>query len=517
MSRTRLGFAVLATIALALVVLGPAAARTPAKYGGTLVVGMNAGDPGNLDPTLGRGAVNEIFLAMCQRLYEYGAKLQLVPVLAAAVPVLSKDKLSYTIQLRQGIQFNDGTPFNAQAVVTTVQRNMTLPGSTALSKYADVDSVTQSGPYTVVYHLKARDSTFEGNPNVLSPAALDKLGDNFGANPVCVGPFMFDHRVAGDNITLIKSPYYYDKGNIYLDKIVYKPMLDATAAAAALKAGDIQAFDNVSTADLDGVRQTSSLRVIQAYNLGWTGILINIGNKNGVLNLPYTNMGTPLASSAKLRLAFEEAIDRNTLNKVVFDGLEQVSCTEIPPANTAWYDATKIPCTPYNPVDAKKLVAASGFPNPTVHLLLVGTTDNLRKAQFIQAQEAVVGIKVVIDATDIPTATARRISGNFDANLAGFVPGNVDPTGMIKLDTSGSSNYGGYSNPRLDLILSIGLKATSIKARSTLYRAAQQIIASDRPYIPLYNPIIFAGVSANVTGVQLDYRGVLNVANARFK
>ena len=58
------------------------------------------------------------------------AKLQLVPVLAAALPVLSKDKLSYTIQLRKGIQFNDGTPFNAQAVVTSVQRYMTYPGST---------------------------------------------------------------------------------------------------------------------------------------------------------------------------------------------------------------------------------------------------------------------------------------------------------------------------------------------------------------------------------------------------
>ena len=83
-------------------------------------------------------------------------------MLAAALPVLSKDKLSYTVQLRQGIKFNDGTPFNAQAVVTTVQRFMTYPGSSAASDYATVDSVTASGPYTVVFHLKARDSTFTG-------------------------------------------------------------------------------------------------------------------------------------------------------------------------------------------------------------------------------------------------------------------------------------------------------------------------------------------------------------------
>ena len=84
-------------------------------------------------------------------------------MLAAALPVLSKDKLSYTIQLRKGVQFNDGTPFNAQAVVTTVQRYMTYPGSSRASDFASVDSVTATGPYTVVYHLKARDSTFTGN------------------------------------------------------------------------------------------------------------------------------------------------------------------------------------------------------------------------------------------------------------------------------------------------------------------------------------------------------------------
>src|SRR5439155_9910005 len=115
-------------------------------------------------------------------------------------------------------------------------------------------------------------------------------------------------RIPGDNITLVKSPHYYDQQHVYLDKIVFKPMPDAAAAAAALKAGDIQALDNLSTTELPGVRQSSGLRLIQAYQLGWRGLAFNMGNKNGVGNLPYTNVGTPLATSAKLRQAFEEAI-----------------------------------------------------------------------------------------------------------------------------------------------------------------------------------------------------------------
>jgi len=331
---------------------------------------------------------------------------------------------------------------------------------------------------------------------------------------------MFDHRVAGDNVTLIKSHYYYDQKDVFLDKIVYKPMPDTAAAAAALEAGDIQVLDQVSSTELPAVQQTSNLRVIQGYQLGWRGIVINIGNKNGVGNLPYTpDVGKPLASSAKLRQAFEEAIDRNTMNKVVFGGFVQPSCTPVPPADTAWYAATKVPCTPYNPADAKKLVAASGFPNPTVHLLTPNTTDILRLAQFIQAEESVVGINVVIDPTDSPTATARAVSGNFDTYSGGFTPGGSDPNidTYQFVATSGVRNYGGYSNPRLDLILNNGLKATNFQARSTLYHVAQQVILNDRPVIYLYNPITVAGFSSNLTGVYLSYNGALTVSNAQFK
>ena len=519
----RLGIPLIAGAALTLAVLGPASANTQLgpKYGGVLVIGLSGGDVDTLDPTVARSSATlSINRVLCQRLYDLNDNLQLVPVLAAALPVISKDKLSYTVQLRKGVEFNDGTPLNAQAVVTTVQRFMTYPGSIRANDYASVDTVTVAGPYTVVYHMKVRDSTFtSGQLYVLSPTQLDKLGSNFASDPICVGPFMFDHRVPGDNVTVIKSPYYYDQQHVYLDKIVYKPMPDAAAAVAALEAGDIQALDNVSPTDLAGVRQTSRLQVIQHYQLGWNGIIINVGNKNGLGKLPYAPVGSPLASSPKLRLAFEEAIDRNTMNRVVFGGLYQTSCTPIAPADTPWFDATKVPCTPYDPNDAKKLIASSGFSNPTVHLLVTNTTDNLSLAQFIQAEEAAVGINVVIDVPDAATATARETAGTFDTALGGFTPGNPDPNQNIygALTTTGVRNYGGYSSPRLDLILNNGVKAMSTQARSTLYHVGQQIIENDRPVIVLYNANRFAAFSTNLTGVKLEYNGRLAIANAWFK
>jgi len=260
--------------------------------------------------------------------------------------------------------------------------------------------------------------------------------------------------------------------------------------------------------------------VIQTPQLGWSGVIINIGDKNGGGgNLPYTNVGTPLASSPKLRQAFEEAIDRNTLNEVVFGGLYQPSCTLVAPADAAWYDATKVPCTPYDPKDAKKLVAAAGFQNPTVHLLVRNTTDRLRLAQFIQAQEAAVGINVVIDSTDSVTELSRRATGSFDADVASQTPGGADPNANIYafLATSSVKNYTGYTNSRLDFVLNNGLKATDPKARAINYHVAQQIIHDARPIIVLYNTVTFAAFSASLTGVQLTSNGSLIVVNARYK
>jgi peptide/nickel transport system substrate-binding protein len=510
-----------AVVALALLVLAPASARTD-RYGGTLVVGVGQ-DPGLLDPTVATFSLAiGIDMAMCLSLYDFVQNHgvdEYVPVLAAASPQISPDKLSYTVKLKQGILFNDGTPLNAQAVVASVQRLMTYPASVRTGDYASVASVSAVGPYTVVYHMKQRDSSFIGNAWVFSPAALAAEGTSFTTHPVCAGPFMFDHAVAGDNVTLVKSPYWYEHSAIHLDKIVYKEIPDPAAAAAALQAGDIQVLSPVAPSAVPAIQENSSFRVLEQGLLGWTGLYINIGNRNGVLNLPYENVGTPLASSPKLRQAFEEVINRTLLNKVVFSGLEVPSCTPVSPANTAWYPSIKVPCTPYDPADARKLVAASGYPNPTVHLLSQSDSTTQLEAQFIQSEEAAVGIDVVIETVDPGTAIARRTAGSFDAGLAARSPGSPDPHLMIypSVSTAGTLNFSGYSNPRMDYVLTHGLEATNPKARAVYYHVAMQIIHDDRPIIVLYAPTgIAAYNSAVVSGVEQTPSGFVSVVNAQF-
>jgi peptide/nickel transport system substrate-binding protein len=509
-----------ALLVCAVVVVAPASARM-SRYGGTLVVGVSQ-EPASLDPTVATTMTAvEILQSMCLPLYDFAlnhGSYQYEPVLATSLPKLSNHGLSYTVQLRQGIVFNDGTPLNADAVVATANRFMTFPGSRRSSDLANVASVTSAGPYTVVYHMKQRDATLIASASyVLSPTALATEGSNFAANPICVGPFMFDHRVVGNNVTLVKSPYYFKRAAVHLDKLVFEEFPDAATEAAALRAGDLQVIDNVSPTQLAAVQSDSSLRVLKSPQLGWRGIEFNIGNRAGVGN-PYSTLATPLAQSPKLRQAFEEAIDRQTLNKIVFGGLYQPSCTMVPPANRTWFPLIQVQCTPYDPADARRLVAASGFPHPSVHLLTPDSSDMVALAQFVQAEESAVGIDVVIDVVDNATSSAMKQAGTFDATLGGRTPGSPDPGQVIShyVATNGDANFSGYSNPRLDYVLANGLKATQTGARAVNYRVAQQIIHEDRPLIVLYNPTTFAAFSTNVKGITLNNAGELQLPNAQF-
>ena len=173
----------LALVGVCAVIVAAPASGQSAKYGGTITIGTGT-QPNSLDPTQTNDpGIRRILPTYCLPLYTYAGNhgiLELDPILAKAPPVVSPDKLTYTIKLRQGIEFNDGTPFNAQAVVSSYQRYTTYPGSLHASDFIGVASATAMGQYTVVYHLTQRNTAFTGNLLPLSPTAIAKEGASFG-------------------------------------------------------------------------------------------------------------------------------------------------------------------------------------------------------------------------------------------------------------------------------------------------------------------------------------------------
>src|SRR4029453_15504476 len=222
--RARSALAVLGVVAIGLLATGAGGSlAAEKKAGGALTIGL-AEDPDALDPTLARTFVGRmVFLHMCEKLYDLNAKLAIVPQLAAGMPTLSGDKKEMTIRIRRGVRFNDGTPLNALAVKISLDRHRTLAGSARASEGPPGTDVRVVNNYTVRLSLNARYSPLTAQladraGMIMSPKQLDALGRNFASNPVCVGPFKFTSRTAGDRIVLDRPPFYYGQAKANLNR-----------------------------------------------------------------------------------------------------------------------------------------------------------------------------------------------------------------------------------------------------------------------------------------------------------
>jgi peptide/nickel transport system substrate-binding protein len=494
---------------------------TEIRSGGTLTIAL-AEEPDALDPTLARTFVGRIvFIHMCEKLYDLNRQLQIVPQLAASLPKVSRDKLTVTIRLRTGLRFNDGTPFNAQAAKISLDRHRELPTSRRASELAPVDSVQAVGNRTIVLRLKQPFAPLTAQladraGMIMSPAQLDKLGARFAQEPVCVGPFRFASRTAGDRIVVRKSPFYYARNRVHLNEIVFRIINEPSAAAQSLRAGDVDVVDRLASTELAAVRRDKDLNIVKATSIGYQGITINIGNKRGLGKLPYQNVGTSIASSALLREALDAAIDRRVLNKVVFNGTVQPGCGPIAPVSP-WFDKT-IKCNlGRDMARARRLVSRSGVRNPTIKLMANTDAVALREGQFIQSQAREAGINVILEPTEFVTSLRKADDGNYETFRIGW-SGRVDPDGNIYqfVHTQGSLNDAGYSNPRLDKLLDDARAATSTAERKRLYSQAVQVIRRNRPLIYLYHAVTRDGVKKNVVGLQLFGDGLVRAQFAGF-
>src|SRR5882757_8104373 len=281
----------------------------------TLRIGL-AEDPDILDPSMARTYVGRIvFAAFCDKLFDIDEKLNIVPQLALSHET-SADGKEMTIKLRPGVKFHDGEQFDAEAAKFSLERHLTLSGSFRKPELATVDHVDVVDPLTIKLALKTPFSPLIAQLTdragmMVSPKAAKEQGDKFGLHPVCAGPYKFVERVQQDRIVFEKFADYWNKDNIFIDRVVFLPIVDATVRLANLKSGGLDLIERVLATDIKAVQANSRLTLSTAPELGYLGLTINI-NKD-------KNKG-PLSQSEKVRQALDLSIDREAINQVVFNG-----------------------------------------------------------------------------------------------------------------------------------------------------------------------------------------------------
>ena len=489
-----------------------------ARAGGTLTLAL-AEDPDALDPTLARTLVGrEVFVNMCEKLYDVDENLELIPQLAAELPEVGSDGKTVTIKLRDDVVFNDGTKLDAAAVKTSLDRHRTLEGSARTGDLAAVTGVEVVDPTTVRLTLSAPFAPLTAQladraGMIMSPKQLQALGDKFGTDPVCVGPFSFVSRTAGSEIVLEKAPDYYDADQVKADGITYRVITDGNVRQANVKSGDVQIAERIAATDVAGLENDPAVKLIAQDSLGYQGISINIGNVNGI-GQPVGKIDTPLGRSPELREAFELSLDRDTINQVVFAGRYKPGCTPLPPASP--FHDESIECTERDLERAKELVEESGEQTPVPVRLSIGTSpEHLRLGQVIQSQAKEAGFEVEVAATEFASALDASDAGDFDTFQVGW-SGRVDPDGNIYsfLHTGAPLNISGTSDPEIDEALEQARLVEDPEERKALYKQAIEREAELTPIIYLYHPVNFLATGPDVVGIEYYADGLPRLKTA---
>ncbi len=257
------------SLAFSEVLAGSALAETHLRVG-------LAEDPDVLDPSLARTYVGRIvFSSICDKLFDIDEKLAVVPQLALSHET-SPDGKTVTIKLRPGVKFHDGEPLDAAAAKYSLDRHLTMKGSFRKPELGSVDKVEVVDPLTIKLILKEPFSPLLAQLTdragmMVSPKAAEAAGDKFGLKPVCAGPFKFVERVQQDRIVVEKFTDYWNKDNVFIDKITYLPIVDGTVRLANLRSGGLDLIERVLATDIKAVRDNPKLKLIKAVSLGYTG------------------------------------------------------------------------------------------------------------------------------------------------------------------------------------------------------------------------------------------------------
>jgi peptide/nickel transport system substrate-binding protein len=491
------------------------------REGGTLTMALSA-EPDYLDPTLAGSFYSRyVFHAMCEKLYDVDSETDIVPQLASDLPDISEDGRTVTIPLRSGITFADGTTMDSSAVKTSLERHLENPQSARVTELGPITSIDTPDESTVEINLKTPFAPLtaalaDRAGMVMSPTRLDELGDKFGNDPACVGPFKFEKRVPQNSIELVKDPNYYDADKVHLDRIVYRIITDASIRAVNLRSGDVQVADTIGTDDVASIESEDGLDLLQSPSLGYQGVTFNTGNTQGVGRPPGT-IDEPYAQDPRIRQAFEYAVDREALVQNVFDGHFDTACSPISPESEFSTDAVQ-QCRSYDPEEAKRLLEEAGVEVPyQLEMLVTNTPTTLEFAQALQAMVKESGFELKLQPLEYTTLLEQQDRGEFELLQLGW-SGRVDPDANITnfVGTQGSLNVGGYSNPEVDDLLQQAREAQEVSERADLYGQVQEALQEDNPLVYLYRQRNLTGVSSEVSGVQVFPDGIVRVAFAGF-
>ncbi|MDQ6670487.1 MAG: ABC transporter substrate-binding protein [Chloroflexota bacterium] len=497
-------------------------AATPAAAavgsGSSLVYGLSFDVDDTLDPQVTNfDSTIRITLNVCEPLVWEPEPGKFLPGLADSWEI-SPDAKEYTFKLKQGVKFHDGTPFNAAAVKFTLDR-VVDPATKAgqshdqLGPYDHTEVVDGNTAKVVMKQPYAPLLTnLNGYLGIVSPTAVQKMGlAEFARHPVGSGPFVFKEWVPKDHVTLVKNPdynwgssYFKHAGPAYLDDVTFKVIPDQSVRTGTLKTGETHVIDDVDPLEYDTLSKDSRFVVIAKGQPG-----------SGFVLLLNTTSAGPISDPA-VRQAMEYGVDREGLNKSVFQGLNKVAWSPLM-RPTFGYDPTTESVYSFDPDKAKQLLDAAGWQPGAdgvrtkdgqrleIRFPIISRPRDKAMAESAQASLRDVGIDLLVDPLERAAARDAMDQNRYDVTFMWFSYGDPDVLRTLFHSSNVNAfNRAKYQVPEVDQMLEQAAGLTDQAKRADIYKQVQQRVLKDLVVVPLVDTLTYDAKRAEVTGETLD-------------
>ena len=466
-------------------------------------------DPYNTNTTL-TTAVTKTFY---EGLFQFDKDLKVQKVLAESYEV-SKDGLVYTIKLRSGVKFHDGTDFNAEAVKFVIDRVLNQDNKLLrYNQFNRVAKVEALDPTTVRFTLKEPFGPFinslaHGSAAMISPTALKKWGNkDIAFHPVGTGPFEFVEWKQTESVKGKKFDGYWKKGFPKVDTVSWKPVLENNTRSAMLQTGEADFAYPVPYEQAELLKKNDKLTVVASPSIITRFLSFNVQQK------PYDN--------PKVREAIGYAINKEALAKVAFGGYA-FPAQGIVPQGVAF--AEKMPPVPYDPKKARELLKEAGYPDGFESTLwsAYNNTTAQKAIQFVQQQLQQVGIKLQVQALEVgqrtemvdtwadPKTAKVRMYYTGWSSSTGEADWGLRPLFASEAWIPKLNNMSYYKNDVVDAAIAKALVTVDDGEKAALYKTTQDQIRKDLPRLPLVTEQNLSAHVKRLSGVFVMPDGNIN-------
>lgn len=435
---------------------------------------------------------------------------------ALAVSWKAIDDLTWEFRLRKGVKFHDGSDFTAADVVFSIERTAQVPNSPSpftlytnqITEKIIVDPLTVRLKTATPYPLMPNDmgTVFIVSSKVAKGATTADF--NSGKATIGTGPFKFARYAKGDRIELARFDGYWGTKPAW-DKVTFRVIASDPSRVASLLAGDVQAIENVPTADLAKLSKEASIAISRtvSHRLIFIHLDTSRDKSPGVTDKAGKPLDKNPLKDVRVRKAISKAINRQAIVDRVMDGAA-VPTGQLMPEGMFGYVPGMKP-EPFDPDGAKKLLAEAGYPDG-FGLTLHGPNDRyVNDDQICQAVAQMlsrIGIQTRVETLPSSVYFSRATRLEFSFMLVGWAADTAEASSPLKAQLAtfdakkgmGTANRGRYSNPKMDALLEQALATVDDTKREKLLQQATELSIGDLGIIPLHHQVNLWGTRKGV-------------------